>query len=152
MRSRALYRCLVLLGAPMLATSSLGDEELDANRGKWKTTGIDHYELRYQRVCECHREVPADTIVTVDGGRIVDVRYRRDDYLTDIPVPAERRKWFSTVEDFFGLIERALQSGALVRASYQPDLGYPRRIYIDYHKLMVGEEVELHILEVRDLD
>jgi len=50
------------------------------------------------------------------------------------------------------LVERALERQALVRVSYEPDLGYPTSIFIDYDKAMVGEEVELLVLGLQQGD
>lgn len=148
-------RPLVLVVATALAgatTLVLGNEALDAGRQRWEAAQVSSYELRYQKVCECHREMPSDTIVTVEQGSIVGVRFDREDYLQEVPVPPERYEWFRTVDDLFALVAGALERDALVRVSYEPELGYPTRIYIDYVQDLVGEEVELRVLELRESD
>ena len=135
-----------------MAPPVLGDEALDAGRQKWEAANVSSYELRYQKVCECHREEPTDTIVTVEQGSIVGVRFDREDYLDEVAVPPERYEWFRTVDDLFALVAGAQEREALVRVSYEPALGYPTRIYIDYVQDLVGEEVELRVLELRESD
>ena len=145
-------RVVLSLSALALANLCLADGELDAHRARWHAAGILEYQYRYQKVCECHREKPADTIVSVSQGRVVDVRYDREDFLAEIAIAKESYKWFRTVEDLFMLVERALERQALVRVSYEPDLGYPTSIFIDYDKAMVGEEVELLVLGLQQGD
>ena len=144
-----LLGCLIASLLVSVATPVLGDEALDVSRKKWEAANLSSYELRYQKVCECHRERPSDTIVTVDRGEIVGVRFDREDFLDEVPVPPERYEWFRTIDDLFALVAGALEREAVVRVSYEPELGYPARIYIDYVQDMVGEEVELHVLELR---
>jgi len=143
---------VAVLGSMLLTNDARGDELLDASRARWAAANISDYELRYQKVCECHRDAPSDTIITVNGGEIVDVRYDRQDYLNEVPVPPEKYDWFRTVDDLFSLVAGALDREAVVRVSYEPDLGYPTRIYIDYVQDLVGEEVELEVLELREAD
>ena len=95
--------------------------------------------------------MPSVTIVTVHEGNIIGVRYDRENYLNEIPVSPEKYDWFRTVDDLFLLIARALEREATVRVSYEQELGYPIRVYIDYEQDMVGEELELHVLELREL-
>ena len=61
-------------------------------------------------------------------------------------------EWFRTIDDLFALVAGALEREAVVRVSYEPELGYPARIYIDYVQDLVGEEVELRVLELRKSD
>ena len=139
----------VFMGTPWAVRA---DEAWDAARARWDAAGVSSYAYTYQKVCECHREQPSDTIVTVEQGRIVDVRYDRDEYLAEVPVPPERYAWFRTVDDLFALVAGALERAAMVRVSYEPRLGYPTRIFVDYERDLVGEEVELRVLQLRELD
>ena len=126
------------------------DSALEAHRKLWNDAGLNDYEFRYRKICECHRDMPADTIIRVSQGAIVAVRYHRDDYLADVHVPPERYEWFRTVDDLFSLVDRAQRRQAVVRVDYDADLGYPTRLFIDYDLDLVGEEVQLRILEVTE--
>ena len=138
---------LCLISASGLAQT---DERLQTHRALWDASGVADYEYRYQKICECHRDTPADTVIRVSQGEIVDVRYQHEDYLADVQVPAERYRWFRTVDDLFTLIAGALRAEALVRVSYDSQLGYPTRIYIDYDEQLIGEEVELQVLQLTE--
>ena len=133
-----------------LAFSGLcsADELLSANRSLWKAAGIASYEYRYEKTCDCHRDTPAETIVTVENGLVVGVRYDRDDYLQEISVAEDSYRWFRTIDDLFTLVETASRNAATLRVTYEPELGYPAYVYIDYDHAMVGEEVELRVVSV----
>ena len=146
---------LLMLGVCLtvsMASMTWADERLDTGKALWQTSGISTYQYRYQKICECHRSKPSETIVSVDMGTIVGVRYDREDYLKEILVPTDRHKWFRTIGELFELVDKAYQLQAQVRVSYEPQLGYPQYIYIDYDEDLVGEEVELRILELNRLN
>jgi len=140
---------LALLGGVASFSSGAANDELAANRGVWIATGITSYEYRYEKVCDCHRDTPAETIVTVTNGVVVDVRYDRDDYLSEISVAADNYQWFRTIDNLFTLVETAAKTAATLRVVYEQTLGYPKYIYIDYDHAMVGEEVELQVISLR---
>lgn len=147
LRSACLSGVRGLCAAAAVAAPSALAQGLDlaAGRATWQAAGITSYEYRYRRVCECHPDRPADTIVTVEDGEVVAVRYARDDYDDDIPVAADRIRWFRTVDDLFALLETAGESAAVVRATFHAELGYPQSLYIDYVTDLVGDEVDLEI-------
>ncbi len=139
---------LVCLSTSAFSGVCLADDELTANRGLWDAAGIASYEYRYEKACDCHRDTPAETIVTVEDGLVVGVRYDRDDYLNEIPVAEDSYRWFRTIDDLFTLVETASHNAVTLRVAYEPELGYPTYIYIDYDHAMVGEEIELRVVSL----
>ena len=129
----------------MLLASPLSAQDTAAGRARWSAAAIADYEYSYRRVCECHREQPADTIVTVRAGEVVAVRYARPDYEPEVPVAAEKISWYRTIDDLFSLVETAAAAATVVRVDYNAELGYPQAIYIDYLTDLVGDEVELEV-------
>ncbi len=125
------------------------DEILEANRAVWNAASISTYVYRYRKVCDCHRDTPADTIVAVRDGEVVDVRYERADYVSAMPVDPAEFRWFRTIADLFSLISTAEANAETVRVSYDQSLGHPSYIYIDYDHSMIGDEVELEVIAVR---
>jgi hypothetical protein len=134
-----------LIGVGLAYSQTSAAQGDAAARQRWNGAALRDYEFTYQRVCDCHPEQLADTIVTVVDGRVTAVRYARDDYVEDIPVAEERVRWFRTIDDFFSLIENALDRGAVVRTSFDATLGYPTEVYIDYDAELVGDEVDISI-------
>jgi hypothetical protein len=124
------------------------DEDLVTSRALWGSAGVVDYEYRYEKVCDCHRDIPAATIVTVADGQVVAVRYSRDDYIDDMPVGEKEFRWFRTIDDLFALIETATAHATTLRVVYDPTRGYPSYIYIDYDHSLVGDEVEIEVISV----
>lgn len=120
-------------------------QDLAAGRALWDGAEIADYEYTYQRVCECHPNQMADTIVTVNAGQVVAVRYARDDYAQEVAVAAEKVSWYRTIEDLFSLVETARNGADVVRVSFDAQYGYPATIYIDYVTDLVGDEVDLKV-------
>ena len=140
---KPLRLCAGIVGALILADAS--PQDLAASRALWEAAGVANYEYSYQRVCECHPDQLADTIVTVSEGRVVAVRYARDDYSQEVAVAAEKVSWYRTIEDLFSLVETARASADVVRVSFDATHGYPATVYIDYVPDLVGDEVELKV-------
>jgi hypothetical protein len=133
------------LVATLLLQADVAAQDFASQQAQWAESAPADYEYRYQRVCECHPDQPADTIVTVRDGRITAVRYARPDYASDVPVAADRLSWFRTIDDLFALLASARERDALVRATFDADYGFPRTVYIDYITDLVGDEVRLTI-------
>ena len=139
------FIAIVLFLAPATASA---DEALLSNRATWTAAAIQTYEYRYRKVCDCHRRTPADTIVAVENDVVVDVRYERDDYVSQMPVNPNEFQWFRTIDGLFSLVAAAEESATTLRVSYDEALGYPAYIYIDYDHSLIGDEVEIEVLEV----
>jgi len=145
-------RLLAAACATVLLPIAAWAQESAEARARWQAAAVDTYEYSYQRVCDCHPDQLADTIVTVNDGVVVAVRYAREDYAEDIPVASDRVRWFRTIEDLFALVENAAANGADVRATFDPVQGYPTTVYVDYVKDLVGDEVDLTITAFRLLE
>jgi hypothetical protein len=139
---------LILLAVCGSSVWPIAADDFDSNRAIWRAAAITDYEYRYEKVCDCHRDIPAETIVTVRDGKVVGVRYARDDYLSEMPVAAKEYRWFRTIDDLFALVATATENATTLRVAYAPDLGYPAYIYIDYDHSLIGDEVELEVTAV----
>lgn len=141
-------RVIPVVAAAALAATAFADAELDAARARWNGAALASYEYGYHKYCECHRESPPETIVSVAAGSVVGVRHRPAG--TDVEVPAADKNlgYYWTVEGLFGLIAAALDRDVTVRAAYDAELGYPREIYIDYDTEFIGDELDLRLTVV----
>ena len=100
------------------------------------------YEYGYHKYCECHRDSPPETIVTVRDGTVVGVRHRPAGSATEVPAADKNLEYYWTVDGLFGLIASALERGVQVRAQYDAALGFPREVYIDYDADFIGDELD----------
>lgn len=139
----------VVLAAAMPA---LADPELDEARARWQSAALARYEYGYHKYCECHRESPPETVVTVREGAVTGVRHRPAGSTAEVPADDENFEYYWTVDGLFGLIASALDRGVQVRAAYDAALGYPREIYIDYDAGFIGDELDLRLTHVARLD
>jgi len=130
----------------------IADTELDGARARWQAAALDGYEYGYHKYCECHRESPPETVVTVRDAAVTGVRHRPAGGTTEVPAADKNFEYYWTVDGLFGLIASALERGVQVRAVYDAALGYPREIYIDYDADFIGDELDLRLTSVTRLD
>jgi hypothetical protein len=101
---------------------------MEESRERWQQQGITTYEMKQDNLCSCPKEVRGPALITVRDGVVVSRVLIED----ELPVPPSAEASFGTVDDLFSRIEQALdQDFDLVMADYDPQLGYPRRIFLD---------------------
>lgn len=128
------------------ATGSFADiSELDEARARWNDAAISQYEYGYNKYCECHPETPPETLVSIDSGTVIDVRHKHSDSARIVPAEEHNFYLYWTIEDLFGLLETAVERGAVTRADFDSELGYPTSLYIDYDTNLIGDEVDVRI-------
>ena len=144
--------CGVLLSTPAGAEDAAESAALREHRLIWSAVAIDDYEYGYNKYCECHREAPPETLVTVRDGEVVRVRHVHAD--TETVIEAEQRnfEWYWTVDGLFDLVATALEREVEVRADYDPTLGYPTRVFIDYDPNLIGEELDVRLTRLERLE
>jgi hypothetical protein len=125
-----LLACAALAGCnPFSPTDDLEDA-----RRKWERQGITSYELTVNVLCFCIERGPF--AVVVERGRVVSVTDGQGVQRTPnefVPL---------TVEDLFDKIEDAIARDAdQIDVRYDPELGYPREIAIDFIELAIDDEV-----------
>lgn len=139
--------CVACLGARQAAA----DADLDAARARWQAAQLSAYEYGYHKYCECHRESPPETIVSVRDGDVFRVRHRPAGSTTEVPAADKNFDYYWTVDGLFRLLATAFERGVMVRAVYDAALGYPREIYIDYDADFIGDELDLRLTAVSPL-
>jgi hypothetical protein len=143
----AVFAAIVLL----VAAPASADAELDAARARWGAATLASYEYGYHKYCECHRESPPETVVTVRNGSVSGVRHRPAGSATEVPAADKNFEYYWTVDGLFALIGSALERGVQVRAAYDAELGFPREVYIDYDADFIGDELDLRLTGVTRL-
>ena len=145
--SSPFLRVAVLL---VLATpASLAAEtaaELERHRAFWNESGIDTYAYGYQKYCDCNRESPPETVVTVTADTITRVHHVHADSAREVPAREGSLDLYWTIDDLFALIESASARNAVVRVRYDETRGFPTAIYIDYDAELIGDELDLRIM------
>lgn len=141
-------------GATLLAALPAAvhaDAALDSARAKWRAAKLVSYEYGYRKFCECHRDSPPETVVSVRDGKVVNVRHRPAGSTTEVPAAEKNFEYYWTVDGLFELIATAQERHVEVRARYDSAAGYPTEIYIDYDKNLIGDELDLRLSGVTPL-
>ncbi len=116
--------------------------ELDAARERWDAAGLDSYQMTLRRTCFCPSpDYTGPFSVTVRGGALASVT------LDGARVDSERGE---TIDGLFDLIEDAYARRArTVAVAFDPELGYPTNLSIDYDVQMADEEIGYMVSDVR---
>ena len=152
MQPRVAFHAGVIAAFVAAAPQALADAQLDGARARWQSAALASYEYGYHKFCECHRESPPETVVTVRGGSVTGVRHRPVGGATEVPAAEKNFEYYWTVDGLFALIASAQERGVQVRAAYDAELGFPREIYIDYDSNLIGDELDLRLTRVNRLD
>jgi len=114
------------------------ERELTVARHRWGERQPPSYSLTVRRSCECLPEMIGPVVVVVRDGQVESRHY----VSSGEPVPSTYADVFPTVDGLFARIEDALRQGAAkLEVDYDPTLGYPLRIAIDYNATAADDEV-----------
>jgi hypothetical protein len=143
--------CIAAAGAVYAIAVFAQQPELVAGRNAWRAAALGSYEYGYRKFCECHPDTPPETVVTVRGGSVVGVRHRPVGSTEEVLAEERNLQYYWTVDGLFDLVDAALTRGATVRASYDPKLGFPTEVYIDYDANFIGDELDVRLTAVTPL-
>jgi hypothetical protein len=152
-RNAFIFRLSAAVAAAALATLSLADEagleQLAAARERWLSIQSGDYVYGYRKYCDCNRDQPPETVVTVADGRIVSVSHLHEDTATEVPAREGSLDLYWTIDGLFDKLAAALAGDAVVRVEYEPARGYPTSLYIDYDAALIGDETDLRLTRVQ---
>ncbi len=115
-------------------------ERFDRNLQKWMASGISSYEFTYQKLCFCLIDETQEVRILVRDGQIVSVSRVSD----GMPVDSVPFDAFSTVDDLFDLVQRAIeQNAAKLEVEYDPLLGFPTLVDIDFAIIVADDEITI---------
>jgi hypothetical protein len=136
--ARALAAVLALALAGCNPFSPSGAEgDLEEARRTWTSQGIESYSFEVSQVCFCGPDVRGPLNVVVLQGQVASVTdAETGEPRTPNPVVP------LTVEALFERVEDALDRDADgLEVTYDPQLGYPREIAIDFVEMAIDDEV-----------
>ena len=133
---RVRLTALVLLSA--CASPTTPENDLADYRTLWEAQRLTDYTFDVSRVCYC--QFMGDVRVTVQGGVITGVTELASEVARD-------PETFRTIDGLFDLVQDAYDRDAHeVQVDFDPDRGYPTRIWIDYVEMMMDEEMGFTLL------
>lgn len=118
---------------------------------KWQDAGLTDYDYSFTRGCFCPEEFVGPYAVSVREEAVEQATFKGTD-LFDISILEIGRyeEIVKTVDGVFEEIERALRQADSFTADYDPVLGYPTNVYIDWIANAADEEVGYTIRSLRD--
>lgn len=131
--------CLIFLAALGCGDNSPfspnADErtKLDANRQLWLVRALHDYTFTLQQACFCAVNGPVR--VTVQHDTVVAAVQLSNNQVVDL-------RYVQTITSLFDFIGRGLDAhAAVLRATYDPTLGYPTTIVYDGSLMVADDEV-----------
>ncbi len=117
--------------------------ELLQNRERWASRGITNYRYVLQIRCFCPPESVQPVMIEVQDNKVVSITSAQDSK----PVDAQGFQRNDTIDKLFDRIQEAFDNNAyIIEAKYNPDFGYPRRVFVDYDERIVDEEMQFEIV------
>lgn len=111
---------------------------LENQRARWEESGVLDYRFQYRELCVCGQSAMRQATIEVRGGEVVSITG------TGAPEGTESPADFPTIDDLFDRIEDAIRDeAAALSVSYDPELGYPTEIIIDYDYGAQQDEVTI---------
>jgi hypothetical protein len=151
-RAHCGLRVAALAASLVAVPAAAQTDELAANRALWQDAAPDAYRYGYNKYCECHAEMPPETVVEVRDGAVAGVHHVHPDSSREVPARAGSLDYYWTVDDLFALLESAFARNAVVRVRYDSALGYPVQLYVDYDRDLVGDELDVRLTHLDVLD
>ena len=143
-----LLACACSIATACSSPTGLSRDLADA-RARWSDAAIMSYQVTVYRDCgECPVGARRAVIVTVRNGVVASRRYADTGEL----VPATSASIFPSVDEMFGVIDGAIGSRAYkLDAQYDPTLGFPSSVFIDYNAQTVDDETSYSLTAFRPL-
>jgi len=141
----------VLLAPVFAAADDAALQQLDSARALWLAADITDYRYTYQRYCVCYKGEPPEIVVTVEDGHVSDAFSRHEDSDTEVPAGDGRLDLYWTIDGLFDKLAAAYARQARVEVEFDPQLGYPLRLYIDDFADFSGEETDYRLTALEPL-
>lgn len=116
-------------------------ERLDDARDRWAENAPPDYEMVLFRGCFCGPDGRGPVLLTVVAGEVASRTYVEG----GAEVRAELEPFFPDVEGLFDVAEEAVRRADRVEAEFDPELGHPVRLTIDWQENVADEEVDYRI-------
>ncbi|MEH2061997.1 MAG: DUF6174 domain-containing protein [Nostoc sp.] len=113
---------------------------LNFNRGLWNQKNIYNYRYTFSNSCFCIGEARGPVVIEVRNGQTTSIT------LDGKPVNPQFFEKYNTIPKLFNVIQDAINRKAYsLNVQYDPKLGYPTQINVDYNSQIADEEIFLTI-------
>ena len=129
-------------------------DDLDRAEALWLSNRPEGYRARESRVCECLRADAGPVVLEVSVRPGVTPAVESEEIVAATyvegggTVPQESLEHFVTVVELFALVRQAAEEDAHgIIVEYDDELGYPRRVEIDWD-VRVADEESIYFVEL----
>ena len=127
--------------------NNLDSRRLQFNRRLWNNQNISNYRYTFSNSCFCIPDARGPVIIEVRNGEtsITSVE-------TGEAVDPQYFQQYNTIPKLFNVIQDAIKDDAFsLNVRYDPRLGYPTQINIDYDSQIADEEIYLTIENLEEI-
>ncbi len=151
MLRRGLCAAIAAAGVSMAACTSPFQKQEDTlaiAEARWRAAGLADYKFSFSRSCECLPASTRSVTITVSGGGFISATYLDDGTAADTVLFRDTL----TLDRLFASLHEALaRHPATFTAQYEPTLGYPMQVSIDYNLITADDEFFLTVTDVGPL-
>ena len=128
-------RVFVLAAVLTACSPAAQSNQLDANLQKWQSQEIAHYKMKVGIRCFCPFGSQMPVSVEVRDGQLVSVVDNAGNPVSEgDPILEPENARLLTVEGLFESARKAMDNADNTTIEYDPDLGYPLSLSIDWWK------------------
>lgn len=140
----------LILAACSVANAAGNQSEIEQNKEKWQDANISHYRYHLSITCFCIFSQDMPLVIEVQDGEIVSMEYQSGKEID--PANLELFEKYATIDRMFTELEAGINGEAdEVTATYDPALGFPTEVTIDFVKDATDDELYLSILNFEEL-
>ncbi|MCW5317269.1 hypothetical protein GTQ43_26730 [Nostoc sp. KVJ3] len=124
------------------ANNNLNLRRLNFNRRLWNQANISNYRYTFSNGCFCIPDARGPVVIEVRNGQTTSIT----SVATHQPVNPQYFEKYKTIPKLFNVIQDAINRNAFsLNVRYNPKLGYPTQIDVDYDSQIADEEIYLTI-------
>ncbi|MEH1938338.1 MAG: DUF6174 domain-containing protein [Nostoc sp.] len=123
-------------------------EQFKINYRLWRQQRISNYSYEFTRSCNCLPKATELVIIQVRNGVTTSITSKE----TGKPVDAQLFQKYNTIPKLFNIIRNALiRKAANLTVQYDPRIGYPTQINIDYDSRIADDEIFFTIKNLQQI-
>ncbi|MHC5725221.1 MAG: DUF6174 domain-containing protein [Nostoc sp.] len=120
------------------ASSSFTFEQFKINYRLWRRQRIPNYRYEFTRSCFCFPKATELVVIEVRNGVTTSITSKETGKLVD----RQLFQKYNTIPKLFNIIRNALiRKAANLTVQYDPIIGYPTQINIDYDRRIADDEI-----------
>ncbi|MEH2291871.1 DUF6174 domain-containing protein [Nostoc sp.] len=131
------------------ASTSFTFKQFKINYRLWRQQKISNYSYEFTRSCNCFPKATEVVIIQVRNGLTTSITSKE----TGKPVDSQLFQKYNTIPKLFNIIRNALiRKAANLTVQYDPIIGYPTQINIDYDSRIADDEIFFTIKNLQKIN